>query len=424
MPKRKTYKKIYLEDFPRYATGEFAGCINWQGLDNNEIRFEYENISDTFIAKRFDKSKEKILIEYKGKEIWCYRSTIKRNNVGRIIGTIQSDYRYSIGENYITEDVNFTIVDRKRDNKKKVYKYICNNCGFDSRRQTYYKGDPIDYWVAETNLTLGITCPCCGKKNTYSQEGINDITTTDPWMIPYFQGGYDEARRYLSGSTIKKNFICPECNKVKNKQIRIYALHKTKNLACPFCSDGYSYPEKFVASFLRQINEPFETQYSPEWASGRKYDFYLPNNHLIIEVDGGLGHGKKTYDNKVDTVGKKIDDMKDELAMSKFECVVIRIDADESTLEYMKNSILKALDGIFFMDFVNWEICEKYALGSLLVKVCNEFSNEKDIPTISKEYKISEKTVKNYLQRGYNIGLCGDYHVRNKKKAGVRLLLN
>lgn len=59
MPKRKTHKKIYLEDFPRYTTGEFAGCINWQGLDNNVIRFEYEDTSDTFTAKYFDKSTEK-----------------------------------------------------------------------------------------------------------------------------------------------------------------------------------------------------------------------------------------------------------------------------------------------------------------------------------------------------------------------------
>ena len=416
MPKRKTHKKIYLEDFPRYTTGEFAGCINWQGLDNNVIRFEYEDISDTFTAKYFDKSTEKILVEYKGKEFWCHRSTFKRNNVSRIVGAIQSDYRYNIGEEYVTDTVNFTIVDRKFVGNKKMYKYVCNDCGFDSRKETYYKGDLIDYWVAETNLTLGVTCPCCGKKNTYSQEGINDITTTDSWMISYFQGGYDEAKKYLSGSTIKKTFICPECKKIKNKQMEIYTLHKTKNLACPFCSDGYSYPEKFVASFLRQINEPFETQYSPEWANGRKYDFYLPNSRLIIEVDGGLGHGKKTYENKIDTVGKQIDDMKDELAMLNSECVVMRIDADESTLEYMKNSILKTLNEIFCMDFVDWNMCEKFALGSLLIKVCNDFSSNKDIPTISKEYKISEKTVKRYLQRGYNIGLCEDYHVRNKRK--------
>lgn len=35
-------------------------------------------------------------------------------------------------------------------------------------------------------------------------EGYNDITTTDPWMIPYFQGGYDETKQYMSmsGKTI------------------------------------------------------------------------------------------------------------------------------------------------------------------------------------------------------------------------------
>lgn len=45
MPKHKTYKKIYKEDFPIHATGEFKNCIDWKHIDNNIIRFDYENIS-------------------------------------------------------------------------------------------------------------------------------------------------------------------------------------------------------------------------------------------------------------------------------------------------------------------------------------------------------------------------------------------
>ena len=416
MPKTKKHKKIYLEDFPHYTSGEFANCINWQSLNNNPIRFEYEDICDIFTVKYFNKTTEKILVEYKGNECWCYRSTFKRNNISRIIGVIQGKYRYNIGDLYATNDANFTIVDRKKFDKKKMYKYICNNCGFDSRKETYYKGDLIDYWVSETNLKNGISCPCCGKKNTYSQPGINDIVTTDMWLVPYFQGGRDEAKRYVSGSVVKKNFICPESNKIKNKQMSIYTLHKTKTLACPFCSDGYSYPEKFVACFLQQINEPFETQYSPKWANGRKYDFYLPNYNLIIEVDGGLGHGKKTFDNKKDLIGKEIDDLKDELAISKGECAVIRINADKSSLEYLKKNILLSLEGVFDMNFIDWNMCEQYALGSLLVKVCNEYNKDANISNVANKFKISEKTTKRYLNRGFHIGLCKDYHIRHKKE--------
>lgn len=414
MPKEKTHKKIFLEDFPRYQFGEFKGCIDWQGLNNNIIRFEYKDMSGTFLIKYFDKNTEKILVEYNGKEIWCHRSTFKRNNISRIIGSINEEFRYNIGDKYITNNSDFTIIDRKMLGNKKMYKYKCNKCGFDASKPTYYKGNLVDYWVAETNLKKKITCPCCGKKKTYAQEGINDITTTDPWMIPYFQGKSDEAKRYLSGSEEKKIFICPNCHKLKDKEMYIFTLHKLKTISCPFCSDGFSYPEKFVICFLKQLQEPFIPQYSPKWANRKRYDFYLPNTNIIIEVDGGIGHGKKTYDNQKDTVGKQIDNYKDDIAMENINCVVFRVDADVSSKEYMKNSLLKTFDNIFCMDYINWNECEKFALGSILIDVCNAFNSQNNIPNIAKTFFISEKTVRKYLDIGRNIGLCNDYR-KNRK---------
>lgn len=295
MSKKKTHKKIYLEDFPKHKTGKFVGCIDWKNLDNNTIRFEYQDMVGTFLVKYFDKDTEKILVKYNNREIWCHRSTFRRNNICRIIGIIDNDFRYEIGHRYITDNFDFTITDKKVINNKKMYKYKCNKCGFDSNKTTYYKGNSVDYWVSETNLKQNISCPCCGGKKTYTQEGINDITTTDRWMIPYFQGGYGEAKRYLAGSEEKKIFICPLCGRLKDKKMSIYTLHRIKTISCPFCSDGFSYPEKFVSCFLKQLNEPFITQYSPSWANKKRYDFYLPNMNIIVEVDGGLGHGKKKH---------------------------------------------------------------------------------------------------------------------------------
>ncbi len=179
MSKKKTHKKIYLEDFPKHKTGKFVGCIDWKNLDNNTIRFEYQDMVGTFLVKYFDKDTEKILVKYNNREIWCHRSTFRRNNICRIIGIIDNDFRYEIGHRYITDNFDFTITDKKVINNKKMYKYKCNKCGFDSNKTTYYKGNSVDYWVSETNLKQNISCPCCGGKKTYTQEGINDITTTD-----------------------------------------------------------------------------------------------------------------------------------------------------------------------------------------------------------------------------------------------------
>ena len=168
----------------------------------------------------------------------------------------------------------------------------------------------------------------------------------------------------------------------KNKLMPILTLNRTKSIGCIHCSDGFSYPQKFTACFLEQLGVYFITEYSPECANGRRYDFYLPDTNFIIEVDGGIGHGKKTFDNKQDLIGDKVDQLKDDIVLKELGLTVVRVPADISTLEYMKNSISKVFDGIFFMDFINWEKCEKYALKSLVIKVCDLFSeglNVKDI---------------------------------------------
>ena len=60
-------------------------------------------------------------------------------------------------------------------------------------------------------------CACC--HSLVVVPGINDIPTTDPWMISYFQGGYDEAKRYTHGSEQKIHPVCPECGRIKDKAI-------------------------------------------------------------------------------------------------------------------------------------------------------------------------------------------------------------
>ena len=41
-------------------------------------------------------------------------------------------------------------------------------------------------------------------------------------MVKYFQGGIDEARRYTYNSRQKIYPICPDCGRVKDKDIYVY----------------------------------------------------------------------------------------------------------------------------------------------------------------------------------------------------------
>ena len=401
--KGKIYRKVFIEDLPRYNSGEFIGCINWRSLHNTPVRFIYGDIQDTFIILYFDKQKDKMLVEYKDKQTWVHRSTLKRNQISRIVGAINSDFRYRIGDKYITNDSNFTIIDRRRNGKNKEYKFECNQCGFNANKPTFYKGENIDYWVSETNLKVGITCPCCGKKQTYVQTGINDIATTDKWMVDYFVDK-EIAKKIMFGSEKRIEVICPICGNIKDKLISAYTLHTNKSINCPYCSDGKSYPEKFTMDLLRQLNIPFITEFSPKWANGKRYDFLLPDYDLIIEVDGGLGHGNKTYDNKTDYYGKAIDNYKDKIALDK-NFVVLRVDAKKSKKEYLKTSFITSIGSIFDLSFVDWDSCERFALKSLIFDICNDYKNKISIGESANIHNISEKTVRRYIKRGKELKL-------------------
>lgn len=84
----------------------------------------------------------------------------------------------------------YNIKGRKKSMREKYYKYKCNICGWDNGL------------IRASDLNKGAGCSCCAGKTVV--EGINDIPTVAPYMVKYFQGGYDEAKLYSIGSK-KKN---------------------------------------------------------------------------------------------------------------------------------------------------------------------------------------------------------------------------
>lgn len=249
--------------------------------------------------------------------------------------------------------------------------------------------------------------------------GYNDIPTTDPWMIPYFQGGYDEAKLYASQSNKKIYPICPDCGEIKTKPIPISKIYKRHSIGCN-CSDGVSYPEKFAFAFLKQLpinNMIF--QYNPEWIKPKRFDFYFEFNDkkYILEMDGGLGHGRKTFGHidESDGYGLKTDIKKDKLAKEN-NIEVIRIDCLKSQKEYIKNNILnnKVLSQIIGDTEINWDLCEQYAYKNIIKEICEYWNNgEYTISQLSEIFKINNATIGQYLKKGSLIGYC-NYHRNNQ----------
>ena len=153
------------------------------------------------------------------------------------------------------------------------------------------KKDGHEWSPIPTHLLKGGGCPVCANKVVV--PGINDIPTTAPWMVKYFQGGYDEAKLYTCQSNKKIYPICPDCGRIKNKPATINNIYRCHSIWC-VCGDSLSYPNKFAYAFLEQLQvSSLMHEYNPDWLKPYRYDNYFEykGKKYILEMDGGLGHG-------------------------------------------------------------------------------------------------------------------------------------
>ena len=78
--------------------------------------------------------------------------------------------------------------------------------------------------------------------------------TTNPELAKLLadpQDGY----KYMEHSGKYVDWKCPSCgNIIKHKQINMVSRQK---LSCPKCSDKFPYTEKFMYSFLQELNINF-----------------------------------------------------------------------------------------------------------------------------------------------------------------------
>ena len=401
-------RKVFLEDLPRkYGIGNNKNkiVIDWINCVNKYVEFIYDDIEGEIQIVSYKNSY--LFLKYLDKEV--YRMGIenfKKCNFAELLNKKTKEFKISIGVIFKDKkrDLKITNTKYKKNNYNREYKwyeYYCNKCG--------YNGEMV-----ESSLLNGIGCPCCSANPLVVVEGINDIPTTAPWMVKYFQDGYNEANKYTaqSGKTIYP--ICSDCGKIKDKPMRISDIHNSKSIGCT-CSDGKSYPNKFMYSFLEQLNKLYsfnclEYEYSPEWMRPKRYDNYFEydDKKYIVEMDGGW----HTIDNLMSGItaeeNKKIDDYKDSKA-DEYSIKMIRIDCNKSELEYIKNNIIKSkLSNMFDLSKIDWLKCHEYGLRNIVKIVCEYKMNNPDKTTsnIGNIMKLSENTIRRYLKRGTILGWC------------------
>jgi len=324
-----------------------------------------------------------------------------------------AEFKYSIGDMIQTHGRNLLIIDREYRTKtkhkrgkpftanEKYYKYRCLDCGNED-------------WMVEYSLGENQHCGCnaCGKFPKKVVRGVNDITTTAPWMIKYFPHGEDEASLYFKFDKRKIEFVCPDCDRVHTSSaMNVYANH---GLSC-VCSDKISYPNKYIFSFLEQLNIDFDREATFEWSPHRFYDFYIPSRSLIIEAHGNQHYGKpiiKSYSRYRTTEEEMSNDLyKQSLADNNGIQHYFQIDCRESNSDYIQHSIiasglLEVLD--VDKDTIDWGKCDEFATKNLIKEICEYQRNNpsKSLKEISRLYKIAYARIFDYIKKGNKYGWC------------------
>ena len=397
--------------------------LNGKGIDWNEIikqnigiSFKYKEFEGEIYIIKYLKNKY-LLVKYLDYEPYAIpQRNLFNCKLGCLLEVINYKYIYDVGNIIKGKYSDIEILELFRKEKGfgmnvKWYKYKCLSCN-------------LKHEILETSLLNGTGCPVCAGKKVL--VGINDIPTTAPWMVKYFQGGYDEAKLYTSGSgkTIKP--ICPDCGTIRNKPIPINILKRTKSIACK-CNDGIPYPEKFMIVLLNQLNIKYEYNKVFDWSDRKEYDFYIPYLNCIIET-----HGDQHYKNSFYTIHKgrtlekeqENDEYKENIALDNGISNYIIIDCRKSELEYIKKNILNSkLNKFFDLSNIDWNFCEEYALKNIVKEVCNIKKLNPNFTSgdIAKITNLCIQTIIKYLKLGNKYKWCIYDIKQERSKIGKRM---
>ena len=393
------HKYINFDNLPKQTDPRYRG-IDWKKSIGNKVYFEYDSIKGFLEIIDYTKNGQYLTLKYKDNLFRMKTGNLMKVHLGKILNKITLDFKVDIETCFKDDKRDLIIINRqyKKDNNgktKKYYKYKCNNCGWD------------EGWIDEYSLLGGQGCSCCAGRTVV--KGINDIATTDPWMIEYLVNKED-AYKYTSGSRKRIDMKCPDCDNIRKNYV-ISKLREFHFLPCQ-CSDGKSYAEKFVYNVFSQLGTNIVTQYNKshaEWCGKYKYDLYI-DNFYMIEVNGEQHYIDCLMNNHNVNKQIEIDNLKRDLAISNGIKHYLELDCRHSNKNYIKASILNS-DLINYFDFskVDWDKANEFATSNLIKVTCEYYEKQKFKMLISEmliELNLSHTTFLIYLKRGNELGWC------------------
>ena len=323
---------------------------------------------------RYDRtgSSKTIYVNYMGNEIPITTGKISKLKGNKVLGKYTGDFRFQIGD--IINNIKIT--EQKNVNNCKKYKYRCLDCGKTG-------------WVDENYL----------KNNDYKHHCT--IPTTAPWMIPYFQGGYDEAIKYTYSSNKMIYPICPDCGKQSTRLVKIGNLYEGF-FQCT-CHDTVSYGEKFFVSFLEQLEIDFVHYFRIDGLN-RTYDFYIPSINAIVEIHGGQHYIEVShFASRTLQEEQENDSLKMQYALSHGISKYIVVDARKSDPEWLKEHIESTeLCTLFDCSIIDWNACSQFATKNIIADICKYITEhpEDGLDDYMGKFHVSENTLRRYIKIG------------------------
>jgi len=189
----------------------------------------------------------------------------------------------------------FEIVDGK-----KVWFKFCE-CG---SKQIYHSKTAISYALKHNKRCL--SCKNKGENNPFFHKFHTDDHKKVLSEKQLTNGSYRYKNKGGNPPKLKKN--CKLCS----KEFFVTKCQEQRKYCCYKCAlrDNFGFeigrkttPELIYESIL--VEKKIEYKYGYE-LGGKIYDFYIPSQNLLVEIDGIYWHGKGVLDDELDHIQRKI----------------------------------------------------------------------------------------------------------------------
>lgn len=196
--------------------------------------------------------------------------------------------------------------------------------------------DNYEFELKDSHISQGIGCPKCSKRKPIL--GFNTLYDLRKDLLEYIVD-IEDSKKYTANSGKKILCRCPVCG--SQKYVIINNLSKF-GFSCSYCSDGISYPNKFLRAFLNQLNIYYIAEKRFDWSDNKVYDFFLPNYNCIIEVNGLQHYEKTSFGTRTLKEEQENDKYKLQMANKHHIKYYVTLDCRESNPIFIKESILSS----------------------------------------------------------------------------------